>query len=396
MNAIHSFASKLTGARVDFDKRIIYGIVVMTVGRAFGHCSVDATTLQQFMAATGNGAEKIRGRENHPDEVNGESGITKKVQDLRGYFFNLRIDGEKLLADFQAYSEDAAGKEPTQLLFKAHEAPEIFGVSPVFFGKPEKDMARVSKVVAIDFVDIPAGDDANQQLFKGVSKMAALMAEEREGKFFVKCGAEEYEVGFPPKKEEEKKEMDADGDKDAEAAKAKLAAEDEEKKKAELAAEESDADATKKDLTKAGAKKFSAADMAEAEVESRAKGKKDAIKYAADFDGVMDAAGIKGDARDNFRKNYFAKGETFGLDYVKDLAKAALSARTQALGEGSGGGADSEVKTAAVNRFKAFGYVREAWGCKTTDENSDEWKKSLASYSASLAKTEAQIAASKK
>lgn len=350
--------NRLTGARVDFEKRMIFGIVVMTVGKAFGHCAVDATTLQQFKGCVGE--EKVRGRENHPDE-----GITQRVEDLRGFFFNCRIEGEKLLADFQAYSEDAAGKEPTKLLHKASEAPEIFGVSPVFFGNPEGGMARVSKVVAIDFVDIPAGDDANQQLFKGANKMAALVAENREGKFYVKCGAEEYEVAFPP--DQKKEEMSAEEEKKKAELKAKFDADEAEKKKAEMAASEGDPAATAKDLTKAGAKAYSAVDLSNAKDE----GRKEAIKYASEFDATMDAAGIAGKDREEFRKTHFAKGEKFGIEYVKELAGEVMKLRAKAVGEGgagtdgSGESAEAVAKSdddkAALQRFSAHADLRRGW-----------------------------------
>ena len=38
-------------------------------------------------------------------------------------------------------------------------------MSPMFFGPVENGFHRVTSVMSIDFVDIPVGDDATQQLF---------------------------------------------------------------------------------------------------------------------------------------------------------------------------------------------------------------------------------------
>lgn len=368
MKTIHVFASRLTGSRVDIEKRIIYGVTVMTIGKAFGHASVDVKTLEQFAAIVGT--EKIRGREDHPDEEpSGNTPITKKVSDLRGYFFNVRIEGEKLVADFQALSEDAAGKEATRLLFKAKEAPEIFGVSPIFFGNPEKGFARVSKVVSVDFVDIPAGDDACQQLFKGVNNMAdPIKCEAREGKFYAKFEADmpkgEYEVTFPPSGDDE-----------------------DEKKKAELAAVAGDSDATKKDLTQAGAKMYSAQDLEAA----RTDGEKKARAYSAEFDAVMDASGFKGDARDQFRTDFFELGD---IKMVKRFASERVAMRAHAVGSGgtqSGAVNSGEAKIgeACAQRFAAKPSLRASWKCHTDDAKSEPYKAALAEY------TKASIAAEK-
>ena len=125
---------------------------------------------------------------------------------------------------------------------------------------------------------------------------------------------------------------------------------------------------------------FSATDLANAEAE----GEKKALKYSAEFDGVMDAAAIKGQAREDFRKNYFTKGKTFGLDYVKDLAKSAMSARTVAVGEGSGGSQATEAAGEYVNRFAAKSSVRNMWGCHTDDKESPDYKTALKDYIESM------------
>lgn len=352
----HAYASKLTGSQVDLDKRTITGVIVMTVGRAFGHLPVDATTLEQF-AAIAKG-QKIRARENHPD---GDE-ITKNVADLRGYFENFRIQGDELLADFVAYSEKASGDAATKLLFKAHEAPEIFGVSPVFFGVPEKGFARVSKVAAVDFVDIPAGDFANQQLYEGKVAMKFSIVKSEDGKYSVKCDAdgpckagESYEAEFPPSDADKKAEMDA-GEKDE--------GQKEGTKKGEMAATEGDAGATQKDLTKAGAKAYSAADLDNATKE----GRKQAIAYAAEFDATMDAASINGKDREEFRKTHFTKGEKFGIEYVKELAGELMKMRAKAVGEGGAGnegGAEDVIKSdedkQAMQRFSANSSLRRGW-----------------------------------
>jgi hypothetical protein len=363
---------------VDLEKRCIIGFAVATIGPALGKGeSIDEETLKQIVALGNQGP--VRCRFNHP----GGDSISSDLADLIGQATNFRIDGDKVIADFQAVSVEANPKGMSLLHF-AKDTPAIFGASMVFEGEAEKGKTRVQTLFAVDFVDIPAANASG--LFSGDSIMKCVAEQDEDGKYHVTVNGVKCEVEFPPKKGEEEVKKDA--------------AEPEKKEEVKKdAAEEGDPKATDKELEKkkdaakaSGAKVFSEADIEAARMD----GQKKAQNYVTEFDAVMDASGFKGDERDKFRADYFTLGTQHGIELVKKFALERAAARTAGLGGGGIQGNAGDVSSTAATRFKAHSWIRQAWGCQVEDEKSEEWKKGLAAYSASLAKTEATIASAKK
>ncbi len=381
--SVKKFYTNLAGARIDFETRKIIGFAVATIGPAIGKGEdIDAETLRQICALGNQGP--VRCRFNHP----GGDSISSDLDNLVGFASNFRIEGDKAVADFQAVSVES-NPLGVRLLHLAKDAATVFGSSMVFSGKAANGKTRIDTLFACDFVDIPAANASG--LFSGERPMAKKLKFEltADGKYVAKDGDEMYEGEFPGAKkdaaEDEKAKKDAAEEEEAK----KRAAEDEKAKKD--AAEEGDGKATDKDLKK-NAVTFSAKDIENA----RKDGLAQATTLITEFDAVMDASGFKGAEREDFRKAYMPKATLFGIDYVKDIAKEKMAARTAAIGGGGGQKDAGEVTGECAKRFADQSWIRQSWGCNTADEKAPEYVKGLAAYSARMARTEAKIAEQRK
>lgn len=142
-------ASGIAG-KVDREKGIIRGVSIITSGvTAKGHnLEVDATTLTQ-MKDLGEKAGKVPAKWNHrtgADAVN-------------GHFFNFRIVGRKLKADWKLLK---AHPQYEQALELAEVQPETVGLSASFMGENEakggKEYARCSELLSVDLVATAAAN----------------------------------------------------------------------------------------------------------------------------------------------------------------------------------------------------------------------------------------------
>lgn len=169
-------------AKVDREKKVIYGYSVMSIGEAKGHnFAVDSTTLSQLVeignAAPGGMKTKVQ----HPNQSS--DGFGK----LLGVSKNFRQEGNRVLADLHispiAFSATAGGIGD-YVMDLAEMHPDAFGASPeINYGlEPPKRGAvlpsvRLKKVKAIAFVDDPA---TNEGFFSALSVKENDMADTAE------------------------------------------------------------------------------------------------------------------------------------------------------------------------------------------------------------------------
>ncbi|MGE9293572.1 MAG: hypothetical protein ACQKBW_08165 [Puniceicoccales bacterium] len=165
--------------RIDPEKGIIKGISVMTMGTAKGHdLAIDMKTLQSVKAQ----AEQLGGKV--LVKVNHGSGAL----DVCGQLVNFRIDGNRLLADWQLLKSHPAF---AQLIETAQVQPETVGMSASFVGSDSNELsangmkaARCKQLLSIDYVVHPAanvglfsaklnGEVINFSIFDGLKKKAA-------------------------------------------------------------------------------------------------------------------------------------------------------------------------------------------------------------------------------
>ena len=128
----------------------IIGVSLIQEGPAIGHGEfVDATTLQQTLALAQK-KKRLKSKLDH----------WSRVSETVGYFDNFRIQGGKLLGDFNFFSHPSKAR----LLEMIESIPTEFGVSIVFgAAPPESDsngnpLTRVAALHSADFVDFPAAN----------------------------------------------------------------------------------------------------------------------------------------------------------------------------------------------------------------------------------------------
>lgn len=138
--------------RFDRDAGKIYGVSVITEGKAKGHdLVVDSTTLMEIK----NAAESL------PDgrlktKLNHRSG----VEAVFGYLENFRVDGPKLLADLRMLKSH---KDFSQTFEQIESLPNQIGLSVAFVGKEAHDekgikLARCREILSADLVPEPAAN----------------------------------------------------------------------------------------------------------------------------------------------------------------------------------------------------------------------------------------------
>ena len=119
--------------------------------------------------------------------------------------------------------------------------------------------------------------------------------------------------------------------------------------------------------------------------EEREKGR----QYARDFDAAMDAAGLKSDAREEFRKKYFDAGHD--IKAIREFALLSAAGRTQPVGEGGAapaprkkGEKTPEELAPFAKRWAETPQLRRAFRCDSDDPESEEWKKGWERYAKSV------------
>lgn len=169
-------ALNISESKIDKDSGKMFGVSLISVGEALGHeLFVDDDSLDTILQAIDG--EKIPAYITHRGALF-EDRLTREI----GMFTNFRTEGERLMADFEAFDsfrEDDARKY-NRLFEMAEKMPERFGLSIVFSatqawatpegdveigGRPENALfdfpsIRVEEVSSADFVDTPA---ANQK-----------------------------------------------------------------------------------------------------------------------------------------------------------------------------------------------------------------------------------------
>lgn len=138
--------------RFDKDKGKIYGVSVITEGKAKGHeLTVDSQTLMEIKKAA----------ESFPDgrlktKLNHRTG----VEAVFGYLENFRVEGPKLLADLKMLKSH---KDFAQTFEQIESLPNQLGLSVAFVGKEERSptgdkLARCREILSADLVPEPAAN----------------------------------------------------------------------------------------------------------------------------------------------------------------------------------------------------------------------------------------------
>jgi hypothetical protein len=126
----NNMSDKLNGSKVDFEKGVIEGVAVCTVGEALGHGVWLEQSFIDDIVKFGNATKSgIKARFGHPN-MSGES-----LGTFIGRFQNFKVDGIKAVADLKM--SDVAKKSPngdlySYILEMADSNPEDFGASIVF------------------------------------------------------------------------------------------------------------------------------------------------------------------------------------------------------------------------------------------------------------------------
>ena len=150
----HFSSSALEGGTVDKDKKIIYGVSVITAGvPAKGHkMDVDDTTLEQIYDSAISKGGQVAVKENH------KSGVGETT----GYLCNFRVEGNRLRADWHLLT---SYPKTEQFLETAEKMPKNVGLSASFvgperpvIGKDGRQKARCEELLSVDFVSFPAAN----------------------------------------------------------------------------------------------------------------------------------------------------------------------------------------------------------------------------------------------
>ncbi len=277
-NMEKNFAFSVLGiddSKIDREAGTMMGVSLISVGPALGHgLFVDGKSLETIEDELDD--SKLPAYITHRGALF-EDRLTREI----GIFSNFRIEGDRLLGDFQAFDsfmEDDARKF-NRLFEMAEKMPERFGLSIVFsattaWATPEGDVLseqspegalfeypsiRVEEVNSADFVDSPAANQRGlfskidkptttkmtkaelsqkndeleaqaEQLDAKIAELEAKLAEGEEAETSMEALAEEN-----AKLKEESEAMKADLDE----LKAKLAEQEEQMSKAEEASAES-------------------------------------------------------------------------------------------------------------------------------------------------------------
>jgi len=163
-------------SKIDRESGKMFGVSLISVGEALGHeLFVDERSIDTILNAIDG--ERLPAYITHQGALF-QDRLTREI----GMFTNFRKDGERLLADFEAFDSfrEDDSKQFNRLFEMAEKMPERFGLSIVFsasqaWATPDGDVQldskpedalfdfpsiRVEEVSSADFVDTPA---ANQK-----------------------------------------------------------------------------------------------------------------------------------------------------------------------------------------------------------------------------------------
>ena len=120
--------------RVDRSSSTLHDLAIMTGGReAAGHgIYIDQQTIQSgYDVITASGGQ-LRAAIRHPSLMDQLSGKTDRVLDMPGYFSDIRIDGNKLVAGKFEFFDTFREQNPeavSMLMEMAEKTPRLFGLS---------------------------------------------------------------------------------------------------------------------------------------------------------------------------------------------------------------------------------------------------------------------------
>ena len=148
--------------KVNFNGDVIEGVCLITadVESLDARCTTDQYTLESALASVPS--KRIKGYLTH--ERNPADAMR-----MPGFFSNLRIEGKKLLADFEFYQafKDNFKADYELLKEQIKRTPDIFGASVECIGRTAASgFYVIDKLLAAAFVDIPA---LNESLFSALS-----------------------------------------------------------------------------------------------------------------------------------------------------------------------------------------------------------------------------------
>jgi hypothetical protein len=166
----------LAASSIDKDAGTILGVSVISEGEAKGHdLFIDATTIQQVMAAAQQFKDGLQVKIDHWSGFDGIVGVLK----------NFDIDGTQLRGDLHLLENHDAR---ARILEMAETMPSSFGLSIAFSGEhEEKDVdseagtikarfARCTEIYSADLVDSPAANPTG--LFSDHTALVTALNEE--------------------------------------------------------------------------------------------------------------------------------------------------------------------------------------------------------------------------
>lgn len=187
-----NFSTKqITSSQVDAESGVLQGVSLISEGVALGHeLYVDSKSLGTIFESIDG--KKLPAYITHNGALS-EDRITREI----GFFENFRVDGDRILGDFNAFDSFRDDDKSTfnRLFELADKMPENFGLSIVFSAdivwatedgdfsldeKPEETLfeypsIRVNEVSSADFVDSPASNEKG--LFSKINKQITNMEE---------------------------------------------------------------------------------------------------------------------------------------------------------------------------------------------------------------------------
>ena len=122
------------GFRVDRDKGTLHDLAILTAGReASGHgIYIDNKTNSTALATVAASGGQLRAAIRHASILERLSGKGDRVLDMPGYFSDIRVDGNKLVAGKFEFFDAFKAKNPDAvaiLLEMAEKTPKLFGLS---------------------------------------------------------------------------------------------------------------------------------------------------------------------------------------------------------------------------------------------------------------------------
>lgn len=125
--------------RVDAKSKTLHDLAIMTGGReASGHgIFIDQKTIDTGFAAIASEGGQLRAAIKHPSLLDQINGKRDRVLDMPGFFSDIRVDGNKLVAGkFEFFDSFQQTNAPAvdRILEMAAKAPKLFGLSAEISG----------------------------------------------------------------------------------------------------------------------------------------------------------------------------------------------------------------------------------------------------------------------